>query len=302
MATKLKAVKPAEAKPGKAKVLIFGDAGVGKTFASLDFPAPYYFDVEGGASQSQYTDKLKASGGMYVGFEQGSQDFNDVLDQVKGLATEKHGFKTVIFDSISKLYNLEIARENERLIGAGKKDEFGLSKKPAVKYMQRLVSWLQRMDMNCLIIAHGKADWGKDEKTGERSEIGKTFDSWDKLSYELDLTLEIFKQGPNRLARVRKTRLAGFKDGEVFPWSYAEFSKRYGEKEITDEAKTIILPTEEMLTSLYGLMHQKKTSETDIEKWLNAAKVSSFEEMDAEKVTKLIAHLTNLNTTTTGVK
>lgn len=302
MATKLKAVKPAEAKPGKAKILIFGDAGVGKTFASLDFPAPYYFDVEGGASQSQYTDKLKASGGMYVGFEQGSQDFNDVLDQVKGLATEKHGFKTVIFDSISKLYNLEIARENERLIGAGKKDEFGLSKKPAVKYMQRLVSWLQRMDMNCLIIAHGKADWGKDEKTGERSEIGKTFDSWDKLSYELDLTLEIFKQGPNRLARVRKTRLAGFKDGEVFPWSYAEFSKRYGEKEITDEAKTITLPTEEMLTSLYGLMHQKKTSETDIEKWLNAAKVSSFEEMDAEKVTKLIAHLTNLNTTTTGVK
>lgn len=291
-ASKLKAVKPAEAKPGKAKVLIFGEPGVGKTWASLDFPAPYFFDIEGGASQEQYTAKLKASNGMYVGFDQGAQDFNEVLEQVKGLATEKHQFKTVIFDSISKLYNLEIARENERIIGAGKKDEFGSSKKPAVRYMQRLVSWLQRMDMNCLIIAHGKAEWGKDDKSGERTEIGRTFDSWEKLSFELDLTLEIFKQGPNRLARVRKTRLAGFKDGEVFPWSYAEFAKRYGEKDINEETKVINLPTEEMLTSLYGLMHQKKTEEAEIEKWLNAAKVSSFEEMDAEKVTKLIEHLT----------
>jgi hypothetical protein len=289
--SKLKAVAPQNAKPGKAKVLIFGDPGVGKTWSALDFPAPYFFDIEGGASQPQYTAKLSMSGGMYVGPEQGSQDFGDILEQVKGLATEKHQFKTVVFDSISKIFNLEIARENERLLSAGKKDEFGSSKKPAVRYMQRLVSWLQRMDMNCIIIAHGKPEWGKDDRTGERSEIGKTFDSWEKLSFELDLTLEVFKQGPNRMARVRKTRLEGFKDAEVFPWSYAEFAKRYGEGNINEDVKSINLPTEEMMTTLYGLMQQKKTPESDQEKWLNAAKVSSFEEMDAEKVSRLIEHL-----------
>jgi len=288
--SKLKAVDPKTAEPSKAKVLIFGDAGVGKTWASLDFPSPYYFDIEGGASQPQYTAKLGASGGMYVGTEQGSQDFGDILEQVKGLATEKHQFKTVIFDSISKLFNLEIARENERLLSAGKKDEFGSSKKPAVRYMQRLVSWLQRMDMNCIIIAHGKPEWGK-TASGEREEIGRTFDSWEKLSFELDLTLEVFKQGPNRMARVRKTRLEGFKDAEVFPWSYAEFAKRYGEKSINEEVNVINLPTEEMLTILYGLMKQKGTTEANQEKWLNAAKVSTFEEMDSEKVSKLIEHL-----------
>lgn len=289
--SKLKAVAPSKAKPTKAKVLIFGEPGVGKTWAALDFPSPYFFDTEGGASQPQYTAKLAASKGMYVGPEQGSQDFGDVLEQVKGLATEKHQFKTVVFDSVSKLFNLEIARENERLLTAGKKDEFGSSKKPAVRYMQRLVSWLQRMDMNCIIIAHGKAEWGKDERTGERSEVGRTFDSWDKLSFELDLTLEIFKQGPNRMARVRKTRLEGFKDAEVFPWSYAEFAKRYGESSITEDVKVINLPSEEMLTTLYGLMKQKKTTESDQEKWLNAGKVASFEEMDSEKVEKLIEHI-----------
>jgi hypothetical protein len=291
MASKLKAVKPAEAKRGKAKVLIFGEAGVGKTWGALDFPSPYYFDVEDGASQKQYIEKLKASNGVYVGVEQGSQDFGDVLEQVRALSTEQHQYKTVVFDSISKLYNLEIAREHERLIDSGRKDEFGSSKKPAVRYMQSLVAWLQRMDMNALIIAHGKADWGKNAKTGEREEIGKTFDCWEKLSFELDLTLEIFRQGPKRMARVRKTRLEGFEDSEVFQWNYTEFSKRYGEEALTENVKAITLPSEELLTNLYGLLTQKKTPEKDIEKWLNAAKVSSFEEMDAEKVEKIVAYL-----------
>ncbi len=288
--SKLKAVDPKAAKVSKAKILIYGDPGVGKTFTALDFPSPYFFDIEGGASQPQYTDKLKASKGAYVGPEQGSQDFNEILEQVKGLATEKHGFKTVVFDSITKIFNLEIARENERLLAANKKDEFGSSKKPAVRYMQRLVAWLQRMDMNCIIIAHGKPEWGM-TANGERNEIGRTFDAWDKLSFELDLTLEIYKAGPTRMARVKKTRLAGFEDASIFPWSYAEFAKRFGETNIEKEVSTISLPSPETLTTLYGLMQQNKTSEADKERWLNAAKVTSFEEMDSDKVEKLINHI-----------
>lgn len=290
MASKLKAVDPKSAKPSKAKILIFGDSGVGKTFGALDFPQPYYMDIEGGASQGQYTDKLKASGGAYFGVDEGAQDFNEVLDQVKALATEKHGFKTVVFDSITKLFNLEIARENERLLAANKKDEFGSSKKPAVKYMQRLIAWLQRMDMNTVLIAHGKAEWGK-ASDGTREEIGKTFDCWEKLIYELDLTLEIFKVGQKRMARVKKSRLVGFPDAEVFPWSYAEFAKRYGETALTEAVQEIKLASEGDLTELYGLMTQKKTTEEEKEKWLSAAKVSTFEEMDADKVAKLIKHL-----------
>lgn len=290
MASKLKAVDPKKAKVGKAKVLIFGDSGVGKTWGALDFPVPYYFDIEGGASQPQYTDKLQQSGGGYVGVEQGSQDFDEVLEQVKALATEKHQFKTIIFDSITKLFTLEVARENERILAAGKKDEFGSSRKPAVRYMQRLVAWISRMDMNCVLVAHGKAEWGKNAH-GEREEIGKTFDCWEKLIFELDLTLEIFRAGAKRMARVKKSRLAGFPDGDIFPWSYAEFAKRFGEDSIDADVEAITLASDEQLTALYGLMQQRKTEEKEKEKWLNAAGVSEFEEMDAEKVEKLIEHL-----------
>jgi hypothetical protein len=290
MASKLRAIQPKEIKKSKAKILIFGESGVGKTYAALDFPNPYYFDIEEGATQEAYAQKLKKSGGAYVGPNQGAQDFVEILEQVKALATEKHGFKTVIFDSITKIFNLEITREHERIIQSGKKDEFGSSKKPAVKYMTRLVSWLQRMDMNCIMVAHSKAEWGK-TASGEREEIGKTYDSWEKLIYELDLVLEIFKQGPKRMARVKKSRLAGFEDSDVFEWSYASFAKRYGEEAIESNVAQVELPTNEDLTQFYGLMAQKKTSEETKEKWLNGAKVETFEEMDAEKIRSIIKHL-----------
>lgn len=291
MVSKLKGIQPKTAKPGKAKILIFGEWGTQKTWQALEFPAPYYFDVEGGADREAYTDKLEASKGLYVGPEQGAQDFGEVLEQVKGLATEKHPYKTVVFDSITKLFSLEVARENERILEAGKKDEFGTSRKPAVRYMQRLVAWLQRMDMNCVLIAHSKSEWGRDDRTGDRVEVGKTYDCWDKLSYELDLTLETFKQGGAYKARVRKTRLPGFKDGEIFTWSYPEFAKRYGENNINEEVSSITLPTEEQLTELYGLMVQKKVTDAQKEKVLNASKVTSFEEMEQDKVVKLIDDL-----------
>ncbi len=39
---KLKARKPEAVNPGKIKMLTYGKSGVGKTWLSMDFPAPYY--------------------------------------------------------------------------------------------------------------------------------------------------------------------------------------------------------------------------------------------------------------------
>ena len=47
--TKLKARPPEDVKPGKLKGLLFGTYGSGKSWAALAFPAPYYYDTEGGA-------------------------------------------------------------------------------------------------------------------------------------------------------------------------------------------------------------------------------------------------------------
>jgi hypothetical protein len=60
MATsKLKAKAPTEVKPGKTKALVFGKSGVGKTWFTLTFPAPYYIDTEGGADLRHYRERLQ---------------------------------------------------------------------------------------------------------------------------------------------------------------------------------------------------------------------------------------------------
>ena len=288
--SRLKAVAPKAAEPSKPKMLLFGKPGIGKTWFSLDFPACYYIDTEGGAKEARYIEKLEASGGVYFGPEHGSTSFDEVLGQIKALATEDHPYRTVVIDSISKLFALEIAREAERLTDAGKKNEFGADTKPAVSYMRQLVSWLTRLDMNAILIAHHKAEWGRD-KSGERVVIGDTFDCWDKLEYELDLALHITKQGATRLARVKKSRLGPFPEADAFQLTYDEFATRYGREVIEGAVHTLTLATPEQVAEVNRLLGIVKLEEGKIEKWFNAANVSSWDEMDADKIGKVIDHL-----------
>lgn len=238
---------------------------------------------------SHYTDKLEKSGGAYFGLEQGSLDFNAVLDQIKALATEKHDFKTVVIDSITKIFNNEIAREADKL---GSANAFGADKKPAVSLMRQLTSWIQRLDMNVIIIAHEKPLWGKDDK-GQRAEVGVTFDAWDKLEYELHLALNVVKAGGSRFAKVKKSRLTGFPDADSFPWSYQDFATRYGKDIIEKSSVALVLASEEQLAELDKLLKKATLPEGIKDKWLTAANVSSFEEMDADKVQAIITLINN---------
>lgn len=294
--SKLKAVKPKKAEPKKPKILIYGKPGVGKTWSALDFPSVYYIDTERGANLSHYTDKLAKSGGVYFGPEQGSMDFEAIISEVKALATEKHDFKTLVIDSISKVFNMFIASEMERL---GDKDQFGQSKKKPVSSMRRLVSWLERIDMNVILIAHEKSEWGLNA-AGERVEVGATFDAYDKLEYELDLCLRIIKAGPVRNALVRKSRLQEFPEAGTFPWSYDEFAKRYGESIITKESKAIELATPEQLKRIKVLLETVKLPEGQEEKWLAKADVEGWDEMSTDRIAAAIAHIekTYLNVNT----
>jgi len=285
--SKLKAVGPKKAETKKPKVLIFGKPGAGKTFNALDFPGCYFIDVEGGATQSHYTDKLAASGGVYFGPEQGSIDFDTVIEQVQALATEKHHYKTVVIDSISKMFNTAISVEAERL---GDKNAFGADKKPAVARMRRLVNWLSRIDMNVILISHEKSEWGMDGK-GQRVEVGSTFDCYDKLEYELDLCLNIIKSGPIRLAKVRKSRLLGFPDGISFTWSYDDFSKLYGKEVIEKQATQIVLATDAQLKDLEKLLGTIKLPDGQEQKWLSSAQVDTWAEMSTERIAKAIEHI-----------
>lgn len=285
--TKLKAKEPVGIKPGKIKMLIFGAPGVGKTWFSVSFPKPYFIDTEAGADLKPYQERLKAAGGAYLGHEDGSLVFSEVIDQVKALATEKHEYKTLIIDSITKLYQTCIAEEAEKL---GSKDAFGASKKPAIANMRRLINWVQRTDMNVLFVAHEISEWGNDEK-GNRAEIGKLPDIWDKVAYELHLALQVKKLGPNRTAIVTKSRLEGFPGNSTFPLTYEEFASRYSKDVIESPSLPLSLATVEQVKKVRDLLAVLKIDEDEIEKWNSKAGADSFEEYSQEHIQKTIDYL-----------
>jgi len=292
--SKLKAVKPKTAEPKKPAILIMGEAGMGKTFTSLDFPKVYYIDVERGATNDHYTSKLEKSGGVYFGPDQGSQSFDEVLEQVRALRSEKHDYKTLVIDSFTKLFNIAIADEQERLKQRKQEDAFGASKKPAVAYARQLVNLLGSLDMNVILICHVKPNWEGGEQRGVVE------DGWDKLRYELDLTMEIRKQGGARMALIRKSRLEQFPEGANIPWSYEEFSKRWGKDVIEQEATPVCLATEDQLKEFRYLSSIVKIPEGQEDKWLKVGGVEKFEDMATDKMQLIINILKSKITATTN--
>lgn len=281
--SKLKAVAPKTAEPQKPKILIFGKAGVGKTWASLDFPKVYYVDSEGGATRNHYTDKLEKAGGVYLGTEQGAGNFDDVLEQVKALATEKHDYKTLVIDSFTQIFQNEVAKEAEKL---GDKDAFGASKKPAIAKSRALIGWLNRLDMNVILICHEKQLYEKGES------VGFTFDGYEKIEYLLDLSMQIIKQGVSRKAKVIKSRLESFPEATTIEWSYDEFAKRYGKEVIEKAGKPIELASVEQVARLNELLEVVRLPDGTFEGWLEKAGAASVEELDSDKAEKIITALT----------
>lgn len=285
---KLKVRDPELVKPGKIKMMVFSKSGIGKTWLSMDFPKPFYVDSEGGARLGHYQDKLKMAGGGYFGVEDGALDFPTVLEQVQALATEKHPYQTLAFGSITKLFQTAIANEAERL---GSKDAFGASKKPAVAFMRTLINKVQRLDMNVLFEAHEIPEWGINPQTKQREEVGQQPDAWDKLIYELDLTLRLEKRGLSRVAVVRKSRLTGFPEGDTFPLEYAEFGVRYGKDFIEAPVVPLVLATEEQVSEIKRLLEVVKVDEKDIEKVLSKANADTWAELTNEQADATIAWL-----------
>jgi adenosyl cobinamide kinase/adenosyl cobinamide phosphate guanylyltransferase len=287
---KLLATAPELIKPRKPKILAYGGSGVGKTSWAIDFPDVYFIDVEGGATQPEYRKKLKAANGRYLGPDDGAASFDVVLDQVKALATDEHDRRTLVIDSMTKLFANEIAREAEKLTDAGKKNEFGADKKPAVNYMRQLVSWLTRMNLNVILICGEIPEWGKDSQ-GERTQIGSTFDCWPRLEYELDLAIQVVKLGDRRFGRVRKSRIAAFPHAATFDWTYDEFTKLYGRDVVEEASSPVVCATPAQIEELNRLLDVVKLDEGTTDKWLAAANVSTWDEMPEDKISKCIEAL-----------
>lgn len=282
----LKAKHPEQVKPTKPKMLISGESGVGKTFFALDFPKPYLFDTEGGATREQYQEKLKKSGGVYFGKEEGSQDFPSVINETKMLCTEKHSYKTAVYDSFTYLYMLEAAAAE-----LDKGSEFGRDKKMANIPTRQLISTLEKLDMNVILICHSKDKWERKNNGGKEQliNVGSTFDGYDKLEYILDLWIEILKGGKTFM--VRKSRVTSFVQGNSYPLSYDKFAELYGKDIMEKDSVPIVLANHAQLTQLNELLEALNIGKEQQDKVLKSFDADEWGELTVEQMDKTIGSL-----------
>ncbi len=274
----LRAKKP-ELIEKRLKALFYGAAGVGKTTACISFPKPYLIDTEKGATNDQYVKILKENGGAV--FQ--TNDFDELLTEVKALLTEKHEYKTLIIDPLTTLYN-DLLDKSALEVGT----EFGKHYGHANKKMKHLLNLLLRLDLNILITCHSKNEYGQNLAV-----LGQTYDGYKKLDYLFDLVFEIQKRGKDRVGIIKKSRIENFPDGETFPFCYEEIAERYGRTILEKEAFPQTLATNEQIQEITRLIELMKVPEEVIDKWLKKSESACFEEMPFDVIDKCIIHLKN---------
>lgn len=272
----LRAVKPKNVEK-RLKALFYGSAGVGKTTAAIQFPKPYLIDTEKGAENTQYVKLLEEVGGAI--FQ--TSDFEELINEVKSLLTEKHEYKTLVIDPLTTLYN-DLLDKAATKVGT----DFGKHYGEANKEMKHLLNLLLRLDMNVIITSHAKNEYGQNLAV-----LGQTYDCYKKLDYLFDLVFEIQKRGKERVALVKKTRVEGFPEGDVFPFNYEEISNRYGKEILEKDAEEIRLATKEQVSEINRLIDLLKVPEETIGKWKKKAESESFDEMNFEYIHKCIEFL-----------
>jgi hypothetical protein len=250
---------------------------VGKTTAAIQFPNSYIIDCEKG---TENYDKLVTASGSVV-FQ--TTDINEVVQEVKSLLTEKHEYRTLVIDPITTIYN-DLLEKCEHKVGT----DFGRHYGEANKTMKRLANLIMALDMNVVITAHAKAEYGQNF-----SKIGYTFDGWKQLDYWFDLVVELGKKGKKRFAKIVKTRLEQFPDEDVFEWSYDAIKKRYDVAILERDAAPVSLSTPDQIREIKDLLALVRLPEGTTEKWFNKAGVDNWEDMPADVIAKCIEYVKN---------
>lgn len=150
------------------RILIYSDAGVGKTTLAAGAPAPVFLSTEDGLG------KLEVDAFPLL------TSYPQVIDALTALYHEEHSFKTVVIDSLDHLEPLiweQVCSEHDK----GCIEEFGYGKGyvEALNHWRNLLSWLNALrskkGMAIILIAHAEI------KRFESPEV----DSYDRYQIKL---------------------------------------------------------------------------------------------------------------------
>lgn len=286
----LRGIQP-EVVQKRLKTLMYGVAGVGKTMAAISFPKPYLIDTEKGYEHEQYIAKIKENGGCIFH----TNDFDELLDEVRALVDEKHDYKTLVIDPLTIIYHNLLDKCAQERICPKDPDgtAFGGHHISANRKMNKLIRLLIKVDMNVIITSHSKTLYGQNMTV-----IGETFDCFKKLDYLFDLVFEIQKKGKVREAVIKKTRIATFPETDRFAFSYDEIAKRYGREILEKDAESQKLTTPEQIKTVQEYVKMFRVNQETIERYFKKGDATTWDEMKYSDMECIIKHFQSKATNT----
>jgi hypothetical protein len=296
----------------RLKLFLFSKSGCGKSFFATQFPKAYYIDCEGRIKRQLYVDHLNKNGSVVWQ----TDSFDELLKEIKVLASCKHDYQTLVIDSITPIYTKTIAECRAKLLGNkpdnGQKIAFGLDYQKAKAKFKGLVDLLRQLDMNVVITAHSKDVWDDD------SVSGTTFDAYDKFDYFSEVVMEAKLEKDEKdntykyKAIITKSTIGSLAPNMKIDFSYAVFKKLY-EKELAHFTPKPVLLTEEQVplqksaqvhpipqgpkvkeetrNHLKFLVAQCQIAQDVVNKWFAKAGVSKFDDFTEEQATRIIDKL-----------
>lgn len=233
------AVKPQQR---RAKVLLIGEAGVGKSHAALTFPNPAVIDAEGSADW--FADRFK-----FVAVP--TKSYSDVRDLVKSVREGRVKCDTLVIDSLTSIYNGLVNAATMERQRSGSDDlrplDWGRIKR---KFSSLLDELYNQLPMNVVCVGWIKPEYakpgdkvnGKAVSANDLVKIGETFDGDRKTQYAFDFIFKIIgNDGSKTEAVVWKSRSGKLKQGQTirdFSWKTLEALLPSGEstyRGMTDE-------------------------------------------------------------------
>lgn len=156
------------------RVIVYGPEGVGKSTLASELPAPIFLDTEDGTSHLDVPRVV-------------CQSMGDVLDAVRALLKEEHGYRSVVIDTIDWCESMMVAAvvaeaNNPKIKNI---EDFGYGKGYTVlaKYAQDFLGVLNSLvarGLHVVLLAHSRR---------VKVELPDSVGSYDK--YELKLTKQV---------------------------------------------------------------------------------------------------------------
>ncbi len=289
----------------RLKLFLFAESGCGKSYFCTQFPKAYYIDCEGRIKRQLYVDHLNKNDSVVWQTDK----FDDLLVEVKTLASVKHNYQTLVIDSITPIYTKLLDDCHANLLKLGRKLRFSEEYQEANKRFKKLTDLLRVLDMNVIVTAHSKDKWEDDKANGTTFDAYKKFDYYFEVVMEAKLEKDPKKDMTYYKAIIKKSTIVSLQPNHKINFSYEGFKRLYDkelqsftpvpaieaeEMPLKSAAKVHPMPKpdqvvkqkmkEETKNHLMFLMGELQLSNEVKAQWFNKLKVSSIEELSEAKV------------------